>query len=106
MQEATGIWWISWQVTAVLSRRSKAPGKVDKREEVTQRPGGGASMELGRGMCSAFRQGQMGAKGFWTCIQTFFCTALSDSVPANEVFWRAVKDHYKAVFANSILVFK
>ena len=32
--------------------------------------------------------------------------APSDLAPANEVFWRALQDHYKAVFANPVLVFK
>lgn len=35
-----------------LFGRSKAPDKVDKREEVTHRPGGGDSVELGHGMCA------------------------------------------------------
>lgn len=61
---------------STLSGGLKAPDKVDEREEVTQRPGGGASLELGHGMCSAFSQRQMGAKGLWPCVQTFFCTAL------------------------------
>lgn len=34
------------------SGRSKTPDKVDKREKVTERPGGGDYVELGHGMCA------------------------------------------------------
>lgn len=50
-------------------------------------------MELVHNMCSAFSQRRTGANDLWPCMQTSFCTAPSKSVPANEVFWRAVEDH-------------
>ena len=63
------------------------------RRSDSQEPGGSVSVELVQSTCSAFNQRQMGANDLWPCMQTPLCTAPSDLVPANEVFWRSVEDH-------------
>ena len=77
-----------------LPGRPEAPHTVD---------GGGMQVEMalsdpmGRPLWSLNAAHALPSVGdkreLWPSTQAFLCTAPSDSPSANEVFWRAVKDH-------------
>lgn len=91
MQEEPGVWWVSWLVTSALflegpRQYGQGEDEVTLRDRV-ERPLW--SSHMAHALPSSIRD----KRARRPSVQTFPCIAPAALAPANEVFWRAVKDH-------------